>query len=301
MFANHPARQQVEPSKRVGPQPPASDRAANGSQQDRHYNIWYHRHTSPSTYTGDKSRERSTTRCNIARDSGTTLADRHPEGAYFCLFFARGCCPHGPNCHYLHRIPTYSDRIDTTKDCFGRDLHRQVLRSRIWHLLRTNMRLIDSYKHPPCLDRDYRQDMSGVGTFLNEKRTLYVGRISLATKNIEETVRRHFSEWGDIDKINVLKDRGVAFVSYMNRTNCEFAKEAMDRQSLDNDEVLNVRWAHEDPNPKARAAFKRKSEMMYHQAILADLPAEYNKGLIDKLDQEEQEEEERERKRRELQ
>lgn len=36
---------------------------------------------------------------------------------------------------------------------------------------------------------------------------------------------------------------------YVRVANAEFAKEAMYGQSLDHGEVLNVRWATEDPNP----------------------------------------------------
>ena len=45
--------------------------------------------------------------------------------------------------------------------------------------------------------------------------------------------------------------RAIAFVTYKLRTSAEFAKIAMADQSLDHGEVLNVRWATEDPNPKA--------------------------------------------------
>jgi hypothetical protein len=41
--------------------------------------------------------------------------------------------------------------------------------------------------------------------------------------------------------VKVLKRRGVAFVTYQMRSNAEFAKEAMKYQSLDNNEMLNIR------------------------------------------------------------
>lgn len=37
----------------------------------------------------------------------------------------------------------------------------------------------------------------------------------------------------------------------------EFAKEAMGNQSLDHDEILCLRWAHDDPNPVAQDAIDR--------------------------------------------
>jgi hypothetical protein len=40
-------------------------------------------------------------------------------------------------------------------------------------------------------------------------------------------------------------------------------------QSLDNDEILNVRWATEDPNPVQKVAEKRRLEEMGQEAIQA--------------------------------
>lgn len=37
----------------------------------------------------------------------------------------------------------------------------------------------------------------------------------------------------------------------------EFAKEAMGNQSLDQNEILCLRWAHDDPNPVAQDAINR--------------------------------------------
>lgn len=40
-------------------------------------------------------------------------------------------------------------------------------------------------------------------------------------------------------------------------------------QSLDNDEILNVRWATEDPNPESKVTEKRRLEDMGREAIQA--------------------------------
>src|SRR5271169_4965322 len=79
-----PARKQVE-EKKLAVQAP--------KQTGHTYNIWY------SKWSGGdndpfSAKEHAETRCNIARDSGYTRADRVP-GSYFCLFFARGMCPNG--------------------------------------------------------------------------------------------------------------------------------------------------------------------------------------------------------------
>ena len=105
-------------------------------------------------------------------------------------------------------------------------------------------------------------------------RTLYVGRIHV-TDDIEEIVARHFAEWGQIDRIRVLTARGVGFVTYTNEANSQFAKEAMAHQSLDNNEILNVRWATVDPNPMAQKREARKIEEQAAEAVRRALPEEF--------------------------
>jgi len=135
------------------------------------YNIWYHK------YIGHK-RDRfqeldpADTRVNIARDSGWTLGCLEKD-PYFCLFFARGCCDKGPDCRFLHRLPTLKDeqRIPITKDCFGRDKF--------------------------ATDRD---DMGGVGNFNRENKTLYVGGLkNIPGVDMDEIVIRHFKEFGELE------------------------------------------------------------------------------------------------------
>jgi hypothetical protein len=58
-------------------------------------------------------------------------------------------------------------------------------------------------------------------------------------------------------------------VTYKYEYNAQFAKEAMACQSLDNDEILNVRWATEDPNPTSKVAEKRRLEELGREAITA--------------------------------
>jgi hypothetical protein len=69
--------------------------------------------------------------------------------------------------------------------------------------------------------------------------------------------------------VRVLQYRSVAFVTYVSELHAQFAKEAMACQSLDNDEILNVRWATEDPNPVQKVAEKRRLEEMGQEAIRA--------------------------------
>ncbi|CAO3642135.1 unnamed protein product [Cunninghamella echinulata] len=224
------------------------------------YNIWHHRYTGGER---DWSRKgaKAKFRCDPDRDSGITSGTRNPN-AYFCVYFAKGMCAQGEKCPMLHRVPTLEDEVETTIDCFGRDKHS-----------------------------DFRQDMGGIGGFSSTNRTLYVGRI---TDVNEETVRKHFSLWGEIKRIHILRNRGVAFVDYKSRASAEFAKEAMMGQSLDNNETINVRWATEtqlrrdrifeeiknskllkfDDEPGISTSYGPDNE--YQQEYESELPAEFS-------------------------
>ncbi|KAH9828294.1 Pre-mRNA-splicing factor CWC2 [Teratosphaeria destructans] len=238
-----PARPQQDPATFKTEPPP---------QTGTIFNIWYNKWSGGDREDAFSSKHQAKGRCNIARDSGYTRADRVP-GSYFCLFFARGLCPRGQDCEYLHRLPNsrvgkeggLGDIFPSNVDCFGRDKFS-----------------------------DYRDDMGGVGSFMRVNRTLYVGRIHV-TDDIEEVVARHFQEWGQVERIRVLPSRGVAFVTYAHLANSEFAKEAMAHQSLDHNETLNVRWATVDPNPVAQKREARRVEEEAAEAIRRALPASY--------------------------
>jgi hypothetical protein len=133
------------------------------------WNIWYNKWSGGDREDKYISKHHAEGRCVVAKDSGYTKADRVP-GSYFCVYFARGLCPHGHLCEYLHRIPTIHDLFNPNIDAFGRDKHS-----------------------------DYRDDMGGVGSFMRQNRTLYIGRIHV-TDDIEEIVARHFAEWGQIER-----------------------------------------------------------------------------------------------------
>lgn len=205
------------------------------------YNIWYGR------YSGERGHARSApaaTRCHLDTDAGLTLADYTESKAPFCLHFARGACAYGKACNFRHRAPLDEDEStsETRVDIFGRERHAS-----------------------------FRDDMGGVGSWARDHRTLYVGRVCvLATESeVHATVYNHFSEWGEIDYCRVLMNKGCAFVSYKLRCAAEFAKEAMADQSLDHDEQLNVRWACEDPNPRAKAERLRVSAQLMLEAMRA--------------------------------
>lgn len=229
-----PARPQVDPATVKSEPPP---------QTGTIFNIWYNKWSGGDREDAYLSQTHAKSRCSVKEDSGYTRADSNPGGAYFCLFFARGLCPRGRECEYLHRLPTsIHDIYSGNVDCFGRDKHS-----------------------------DYRDDMGGVGSFMRQNRTLYIGRIH-PTDDIEEVVARHFSEWGPIERVRVLPTRGVAFVTYKTESLAQFAKEAMAHQSLDHEEVLNVRWATVDPNPASQKREARKIEEQAAEAIKRAVP-----------------------------
>ncbi|WBW72116.1 zf-CCCH type zinc finger protein, Prp19 complex subunit, RNA-binding Cwf2 [Schizosaccharomyces osmophilus] len=236
-----PARKQIEERPEFEMEAP---------QQGQVYNIWYNKWSGGNREDPLKSQLKSDTRCNIESDSGYTKADKIP-GSYFCLYFARGMCSEGSKCEFLHRLPNETDFFNANVDCFGREKHA-----------------------------DYRDDMGGVGSFLRQNHTLYVGGIQ-PTDDIEEIVARHFAEWGDIERIRVLNSRGIAFVTYVNEANAQFAKEAMAHQSLDNDECLNCRWATLDPNPASQARNQRRLEERAADVVKKLLPKEFLEDLQD--------------------
>ncbi|KAL0574150.1 Pre-mRNA-splicing factor [Marasmius crinis-equi] len=234
-----PARKQVKPGEVEKKETP---------QTGKEYNIWYNKWAGGDREDSYSNKVKSQTRCNIKRDAGLTRANATGM-KYCCLFFARGCCPYGWECEYLHSLPDTENPLpDSSKDCFARDKFA-----------------------------DYRDDMGGVGSFNRQNRTLYVGRIKETGTGLEteEIVRRHFKEWGEIERddsetgwaVKVLQYRSVAFVTYKSELHAQFAKEAMACQSLENDEILNVRWATEDPNPVSKVNERNRLEELGQKAI----------------------------------
>eukprot|EP01135_Chromosphaera_perkinsii_P003569 Nk52_evm27s248 gene=Nk52_evmTU27s248 len=230
---SRPARKQVNEGTRK--------KVHEHQQGQNEYNIWYDR------YSGDHwkggSRGPAETRCDVVRDSGWTKADKlagttvensaETNHFYFCIHFAKGCCHLGSKCNYYHRVPDDIDEEcnanDYSHDCFGRDMAAQQ-----------------------------RDDRGGVGSFFDKSggKTLYIGRLGTGhARPLEEVLADEFGEYGEIEHMNVVSRKNIAFVRFKNRMNAEFAKIAMADQPLEGLEPINVRWANVDPNPKAQAAF----------------------------------------------
>lgn len=136
------------------------------------------------------------TRAQTCVSARVRAAYRIPR-TFACFLHAdvvpKGMCAkliHSEECNYLHRLPRPYEVADQGTDVFGREKHGQ-----------------------------YRDDMGGVGSMLRVNKTLYVGRINEETSlsfrrasanpkdNQDDTgktpmsriVRRHFSEWGEIE------------------------------------------------------------------------------------------------------
>ena len=185
-----PARPQVDSSS-------STLQSQNSPQTGTTENIWYNKWAGGE----DVVQRVASSRCSIARDSGYTRADS-THGTVFCLFFARGQCPRGVECEYLHRLPRLYDQSPSNTDCFGRDKYS-----------------------------GYRDDMGGVGSFMLQNRTIYCGRI-YASDYVEEVVARHFQEWGEIERTRVLSGRSVAFVTYVNEANAQVRSTPFNRKSF---------------------------------------------------------------------
>ena len=110
-----PARPQVDPEDIKSEPPP---------QTGTIFNIWYNKWSGGDREDKYLSQTHAKGRCNVAQDSGYTRGDRVP-GSYFCLFFARGICPRGHECEYLHRLPGLHDHFNPNIDCFGREKHNE--------------------------------------------------------------------------------------------------------------------------------------------------------------------------------
>lgn len=196
------------------------------------FNIWYLKWSGGD---GLKNYVKLKFKVEINKDSGYTKA-RGSEP--ICVFFARGSCYLGKNCKYYHRLPLELDFPIPTQDCFGRDK-----------------------------TAEYRDDMDGVGSFNKHNRTLYLGGLHSGGSNLDQVLTKHLQEYGPIEYIKVLYSKGCAFITFKSESQAQFIKEAMQNQLLDGNEILNIRWANEDPNPAAKLNEKRQLDELTIETI----------------------------------
>lgn len=226
MSLDKPARVQVDPE--TIPQEDAPP------QTGTVFNIWFKK------WSGGGNQfqlVKSKYKLNVEKDTGYTRANKTDGQKYFCLFFAKGMCTKGRKCEYLHRIPNDLDFFPQTVDCFGREKFSE-----------------------------YRDDMSGIGSFNSVNKTLYIGGL-IVKDNTQDLLNKEFRKLGKIAKINVINNKNCGFVTFKNESSAQFAKEAMFGQSLYGTDILNLKWANEDPNPAAIKAKKRQHEEETQQVV----------------------------------
>ncbi|KAL0217209.1 hypothetical protein RCL1_007692 [Eukaryota sp. TZLM3-RCL] len=185
------------------------------------YNIWYHKWSGGGFDAYKKQVEEITPaqfRVSISQDEGTTKADETPGRVPFCLYFARGCCSRGKNCNYLHRLPSPHDAqiCDPSRDIFGRTRFASDA-----------------------------EDFKGVGSFNRDNRTILVSNFGMSP-TIDQNLLDNFGEFGEILNHRVDVEKSTALIEYKYRANAEFAKEAMQGQSLGQKEVVICRWSSRD-------------------------------------------------------
>ena len=149
------------------------------------YNIWYDKYLT-DMQKKHQNRMPALHKCKPDEQSGYTKSntlDKAGSGT-FCVYFARGCCTEGHNCRYYHRVPNHEDCVkenDHIKDVFGRARHAS-----------------------------FKQDMTGLGSFNNECRTLFFSGMSLPKGGDDDPVQAAsrqvyalFSPWGEIEDIHI--------------------------------------------------------------------------------------------------
>ncbi|KAK3707989.1 hypothetical protein QZH41_010732, partial [Actinostola sp. cb2023] len=110
-----------------------------------------------------------------------------------------------------------------------------------------------------CFGRErhlnHKENLGGVGSFEKDCCTLYIGGLG-NRRAAEKELWEEFGEWGVIEI-------------------------AMSDQKLGGRDVLNVRWANDDPNPRAcRKELENAKEKL--------LQAAYDKGIIQELESKQQ-------------
>lgn len=193
------------------------------------FNLWYHKYTSDRFDTTIV--EPAESKCDPWADAGLTRADQDTSrSTVFCIWFAKGACSRGAECAYRHRVPTRDDDNGNEQmyDIFGRKRHAE-----------------------------HKDDMGGVGSFLKDCRCLYISELVVdrdspdAVQRLEAQLWRLFHPFGPIESIRVIPNKAIAFIKYEYRSAAEFAKVACANQPLGLSRAINVRWAFEDPNPRA--------------------------------------------------
>ena len=166
------------------------------------YNIWYHK----CSNHGERREKRSmkvqaVTRCCTATDSGENKA---APGAHHCIYFAQGRCALGYDCKRKHAVPTEDDDLRLgvclqTGSKMHYNAHTHI------HGTKSNTHLRYAGNTEDVFGRerfaDEREDMRGVGSFMKENKTLYVGGLAYSggVDIVRDLLRKNFTEWGALE------------------------------------------------------------------------------------------------------
>jgi hypothetical protein len=253
------------------------------AENNNEYNIWFGRYIGDA-WQGGMGKDPAPTRCHPERDAGWTkgtLADR----ASFCIHFAKGACAKASECTYHHVVPTAADdaATDPARDIFGRERHMSHRSDMggVGSMISTCRTLyVGGLRRPVDMPETAAEKVAaaaaaaapppssskGGGARTSAAAT---GPLPLIAAAWETLVRAQFEVWGEVENVNIITRLAVAFVRYRCRTSAEYALQSMGNQSLGNGEVLNVRWAYDDPNPAAIAAREAADTAAVTAALLA--------------------------------
>lgn len=140
---------------------------------------------------------------------------------------------------------------DIVKDCFGRTRHA-----------------------------NYKEDFSGIGSFIKECKTLKIIDIVIPdrSKPMRDLLRvfyEAFATWGDLVDIHLNVGKCIGFVKYSHRYYAEFAREAMNNQAIfGGTDPISIRWAITNPFEKKEQeqeeSFQHEIENFKAQKIMTD-------------------------------
>merc|ERR1712150_442785 len=83
----------------------------------------------------------------------------------------------------------------------------------------------------------------------------------------EQQLWDHFGTWGEVVQVRVIPAKAIGFVRYTYRAAAEFAKVAMANQRMGLAMCIQVKWALDDPNPRAIKQRRIEAQDMVNAAV----------------------------------
>ncbi|MFH4980612.1 hypothetical protein AB6A40_007321 [Gnathostoma spinigerum] len=159
---------------------------------------------------------------------------------HICSFFVKGECKRGEECPYRHEKP--SDPDDP--------LSHQNMRDRYYgNNDPVADKLLNRAKQMPTLQPPEDQTIT----------TLYVGDLGPAGTINDADLRNYFYQFGEIRSLNILNNKGCAFIAFTTRTAAERAAERSFNKLIIKGRRLKIRWGRPQTATTAETE-KRKME-----------------------------------------